>query len=227
MSKTIVLFAAHPDDEIFSAGTLAKYSRNGYKVYIVWMTNGEYGHFKIPPEKLKDIRRRECLESARVIGAEPIFMGYRDAHLEYNIKTILQTVKIIRKLKPNIVITHAPDEYHKDHRNTSRIVRDAVFMAGLPTLEVEGKFHVIDSLYFYGKGLDTDVYIDISDFLEYKVKAMMAHKSQIEWLKSTKLHGFDPIERIKTVSSYYGLKAGVKYAEVFTPSKVIKFDYLP
>jgi len=227
VSKTIVLFAAHPDDEIFSAGTLAKYSRNGYKVYIVWMTNGEYGHFKIPPEKLKDIRRRECLESARVIGAEPIFMGYRDAHLEYNIKTILQTVKIIRKLKPNIVITHAPDEYHKDHRNTSRIVRDAVFMAGLPTLEVEGKFHVIDSLYFYGKGLDTDVYIDISDFLEYKVKAMMAHKSQIEWLKSTKLHGFDPIERIKTVSSYYGLKAGVKYAEVFTPSKVIKFDYLP
>lgn len=227
MSKTIVLFAAHPDDEIFSAGTLAKYSRNGYKVYIVWMTNGEYGHFKIPPEKLKDIRRRECLESARVIGAEPIFMGYRDAHLEYNIKTILQTVKIIRKLKPNIVITHAPDEYHKDHRNTSRIVRDAVFMAGLPTLEVEGKFHVIDSLYFYGKGLDTDVYIDISDFLKYKVKAMMAHKSQIEWLKSTKLHGFDPIERIKTVSSYYGLKAGVKYAEVFTPSKVIKFDYLP
>ena len=226
MDKVIALFAAHPDDEIFSAGTLAKHSRNGYKVFIVWMTNGEYGHYSIPPEKLKDIRHKECLESAKVIGAEPVFMGYRDAHLEYNMSTILEAVKVIRKIRPNIVITHASDEYHKDHRNTSRIVRDAVFIAGLPTLEVEGEPHVIDKLYFYGKGLRTDIYVDITDYIEYKIKAMEAHKSQIEWLSTTKLHGFNPIERIKTTAAYYGLMAGVKYAEVFTSTKPLRFDYL-
>ncbi|MCD6564235.1 MAG: PIG-L family deacetylase [Thermoproteales archaeon] len=226
MNKIIALFVAHPDDEIFSAGTLAKHARNGYKVFIIWMTNGEYGHYSIPPEKLKEIRHKECLESAKIIGAEPIFIGYRDAHLEYNMNSILEVVKVIRRIKPNIVITHALDEYHKDHRNTSMIVRDAVFIAGLPTLEVEGEPHVVDSLYFYGKGLKTDIYVDISDYLEYKIKAMEAHKSQVDWLRSTRLHGFDPIERIKTVTSYHGLLAGVKYAEVFTPSKSLSFDFL-
>jgi len=219
LSGVVALFVAHPDDEVFSAGTLAKHVKLGFKVYIIWMTNGEHGHFTIKPEVLKEIRHKEAVEAARVIGAEPIFLGYRDAHLEYSMESIFKAVGVIRKIRPSIVITHAPDEYHRDHRNTSRIIRDAIFMAGLPTLEVEDEPHVVERFYFYGKGLVTDIYIDITDYIDYKIRAMEAHKSQLEWLRGTKLHGFDPMERIRVEAAHYGYIAGTKYAEPFTPAK--------
>jgi N-acetyl-1-D-myo-inositol-2-amino-2-deoxy-alpha-D-glucopyranoside deacetylase len=153
--KTLIFFGAHPDDETFGIGsTLAQYAAAGVKVYYVCSTRGEGG--TVNPEYMQgyatigDLRSAEMKCAARVLGlADVIYLGYRDsgmpglpdnkhpqalamAPIE---KVARRMVKIIRQLKPDIVITHDPGAGygHPDHIATHNATVAAFYAASNPT----------------------------------------------------------------------------------------------
>lgn len=137
MTKTIVVFLAHPDDETFGAGgTLALYARKGYDVYSVCATRGEAG--TVDEEHLRgfkdtaEMRTDELMRAAKILGLKGVyFLGYRDsgmpgteenqhpeAQISHSVDEVAgRVVKYIRELKPDIVITHDPigGYKHPDH----------------------------------------------------------------------------------------------------------------
>jgi LmbE family N-acetylglucosaminyl deacetylase len=153
--KTLIYFGAHPDDESFGMGaTLARYVLSGVKVYYVCSTGGEEG--TVEPQFLKgyatvsQLRRAELSGAARALGlAGVLYLGYRDsgmrgaasnklpdalamAPLE---KVVGRMVKIMRELKPGVVLTHdAGGGYgHPDHIATHDATVAAFTAAGDPS----------------------------------------------------------------------------------------------
>lgn len=223
MSEMRVLaIGAHPDDvELLCGGTMAKYTKNGHKIMIATMTNGDKGHLIIPPRKLGRIRLEEARRAASVLGGQHVWVGFKDGEVFHNRNSVMKTVEVIRKAKPDVVFTMSPQDYHGDHANTGRIVVEAVFDAGVPRIRTESPAHTPRKVYYcetvFGIGFEPDLWVDISDHIETKLKALQQHKSQIKWLKDH--HGIDFIDDARVCSRFRGLQVGVKYAETFQQVK--------
>jgi len=214
----VLAIGAHPDDiELLSGGTMAKYAKKGHTVIIASMTNGDKGHPKIPPEKLGKIRLKEARRSASILGANHMWVGFRDAEVFHNQASVLKVVETIRKARPDVVFTMSPRDYHGDHINTSTIVAEAVFDAGVPLVRTGSPAHTTKRVYHcetvFGIGFEPDLWVDISDTIGLKLKALREHKSQIKWMKEH--HGIDVIDDARVSARFRGLQVGVKHAEVF------------
>lgn len=190
---------AHPDDQEFStAGTLARWSKAGSQVISVIITSGEAGS-NLPDKderykpELAKLREAEQLSANAVIGvAETIFLHYPDGNLQPSLDLRRDLTRLMRKYKPVTVMTGDPtvrfygDEYmnHPDHRVAADVCCDAVFPSTgtrliFPELLAEG-FEPHDVSYVYLHGSEkNNLHVDISDYLEIKIKALQQHKSQI------------------------------------------------
>ncbi len=190
---------AHPDDQEFStAGTLARWSKAGCQIISVMITSGESGSNSIDQDEhykpeLAKLREAEQTAANAVIGvAETIFLHYPDGTLQASLDLRRDLTRLIRKNKPVIVMTGDPtvrfygDEYmnHPDHRVAADVCCDAVFPSAgtrliFPELLAEGlEPHDVKYVYLHGSERN-NLYIDITEFLELKIKALLQHKSQI------------------------------------------------
>lgn len=153
-NKTLVFFGAHPDDESFGIGsTLAQYAASGVSVYYVCSTGGEEGtvesHLLEGYSTIKELREYEMKCAAEVLGLSGVYyLGYRDsgmsgAESNKHPKSMAMApidevagriVKIIREIKPDVVITHDySGEYgHPDHVATHNAVEKAFYAANDP-----------------------------------------------------------------------------------------------
>src|SRR4029453_11948111 len=126
----ILAVGAHPDDlEILCAGTLAKYRARGDTVFMCHVSNGDKGHYIIPPDELTRIRRDEARAAAAVIEAECVEMDFRDMEIHDSDATRRRFIDMLRAAPPDVVITHHPDDYHTDHKATSALTIEASFSA--------------------------------------------------------------------------------------------------
>ena len=123
--KTLMVVAAHPDDPEFGAGgTVAKYVREGWRAVYVICTNGDKGtpDPEMTSERLAVIREQEQKDAAKVLGvSEIIFLGHPDGWLVDGPEFRGELVRLIRKYRPELVITHDPTRKymgHHDHRIT-------------------------------------------------------------------------------------------------------------
>ena len=136
MSMNILAIGAHPDDiELQCAGTLALYAKQHHHVFMAVATNGDMGNYDVEPEELARIREQEFHNSCAVIGATPIWMGYSDEFLENSVENRLRFVDVLRRVNPDLVITHGSDDYHPDHRYTHQLVWDALPLAGVGNIK--------------------------------------------------------------------------------------------
>ncbi len=135
--KNIVAVFAHPDDELTAIGTLAKHSMRGDNVYLVWTSFGEKTS-SFPDkdsEEVKRLRIEHTKYVAKTIGVKKIFfLGIEDTNVQANRKNGLRLAKIFAETKPDAVITWDLDNHHPDHRNTAKLVIDAITYARLPKL---------------------------------------------------------------------------------------------
>lgn len=190
-NRIVMVIAAHPDDSEFgSGGTVARWAKEGQQVIYVVCTNGDKGTTdpNMTSEKLAVIREQEQREAAKVLGvSEVIFLGYRDGGLEDTPDFRGKLVKLIRKYRPDAVITHDPKlRYmgHRDHRITGTVAMDAVFpfsrdRLSFPEHEAEGlQPHKVKEVYFTGSE-DPDTFIDIGETFDIKAKAISCHVSQV------------------------------------------------
>jgi len=220
----VLSIGAHPDDaEILCAGTLAKFAKQGHEVYICHVCDGNKGSNTHSSEELAKIRRNEAIESAKVIGATSIWAGLSDGEVVLDLASRKKIIDVIRQASPDLIITHSPNDYHTDHINTSRLVFEATYLAGLvlwdskyPAPEKLPFLYYMDTL--AGVNFIPDEYVDISETIDTKIKMMMKMQSQLGWLKE--MHNCDSEEFIKTVAKFRGFQAGVDFAETFTQQKM-------
>src|SRR5437016_14492169 len=128
-AMNILAIGAHPDDlEILCGGTLARFAQRGDRVTMLIMSDGSAGHAEIPAAELAAIREREARAAVAVIGAEFVWLGLRDEFVFNDEPTRILLLNAIRAARPELILTHHPDDYHPDHRSVSRAVFDASFI---------------------------------------------------------------------------------------------------
>jgi bacillithiol biosynthesis deacetylase BshB1 len=230
----ILAIVAHPDDaDIFCGGTLAKHADRGDEVHIVHMTRGEYGGFDTTQEEIADVREDEAKESGEVLGADTVeFLGFEDGRVDPSLENRYEVADTIRKYDPDVVFTHFREDLHPDHQATSKLVKDAYYMASLPLAETEHEPCDPDNVYFFGKptsSFEPSQFIDISGYEDTKAEAIEAHESQVEFLDE---HGgidaeFDNlVEGILAENRTTGRRVGASYAEGFEPLVETADEYI-
>jgi len=220
----VMAVGAHPDDiEFLCAGTLAKYSARGDEVFNVVCTNGDMGHVIIGPEELARIRTEEARQAAVTVGAQFKMIGEPDEWLFHDKRTRTLMVDAIRWANPDVIMTHAPEDYHPDHRCCADLVFAASFLATVPHLETEypAMSRVPGLLYMDtlgGTNFVPEEYVDISDFMDQKVEALLCHQSQVKWMMDH--DQIDIVEFMRTLARCRGIQASVPYAEGFRAAKL-------
>src|SRR5579884_3875491 len=134
MADVILSVLAHPDDaEFFCAGTLLRLAReHGWQVHIASMTPGDCGSAELPPDEIARIRRQEGARAADLIGATYHCLEERDLLIFYQERPLERVTRLLREVRPRVVLTHSPADYMLDHEMTSTLVRAAAFAAGAP-----------------------------------------------------------------------------------------------
>ena len=231
----VLAIGAHPDDlEILCGGTLAKYAKEGHKVYMAHLTTGNMGGKDIPSEELAKIRDQEAKKAGEVIGAVVLGPVCEDLGVLFTPEMRRKVTDIIRQAKPDLIITHSPNDYMTDHIITSKLVFDCAFSATLPHYITEYPAHEkITPIYYMdtilGHKFQPEFYVDITEYFETKKTMLACHESQYKWLKGH--HITDPFNMIETVAKFRGLQSGVMYAEAFAMERVwgrvVPFNLLP
>ena len=177
MKLDILATGPHPDDvELGCGGTLAKMIDQGSKVGILDLTCGELGTRGTP-----ELRLKEAAEAAEILGIhvrENLKM--RDGFFVNDEEHLLKIIKIIRKYQPEIVITSAPKDRHIDHGRAAKLIKDACFLSGLRRIETGQEVWRPKQIFSYIQWLplNPDFIVDISGYLDVKIKACLAYKSQ-------------------------------------------------
>ncbi len=221
----VLAVCAHPDDaEILVGGTLAKYRHRGDEVFIAITTNGEVGHPTLPKAEIVEIRKKESARAAERIGAKLFWMGYPDEFLYDREETRLALINVIRKCRPDVILTHWPgDLYNPDHTVTGQMTNDVAIMTTVPNIVTEAPpCEKIPVVYFMdsvaGVGFVPEEYVDISLHLEDKLNMLAEHKSQVgDWLNDQ--YAVSMSEMVVTCAKYRGIQSGVLYAEGFIRAK--------
>ncbi|NLT67245.1 MAG: bacillithiol biosynthesis deacetylase BshB1 [Acidobacteria bacterium] len=218
MRLDIIAFGAHPDDvELFAGGTLAKMASLGYSTGIVDMSRGELGTRGNP-----ETRREEAGRAAEILKVQVREnLGFSDGEMTVTPEARLKIIKILRKYRPPIVLTHYWDDRHPDHVNTSRLVTEAVHHSGLAKIDTgQHRYRPPTILYFKVPSYIVPTFIvDVSDFVERRNAAIQAYRSQLYNPSSTepmtRLSHPEFLANVETVHSYYGTLIGKRAGEAF------------
>jgi len=187
----IIMFGAHPDDcDLRSGGTAILFSKMGYAVKFVSITNGDAGHQSEGGGVLAKRRLAEAKEAGKRFGVEYDVLDNHDGELLPSLDVRLQVIRKIREWNADIVMAPRPNDYHPDHRYTGVLVQDAAYMVavpnvapGTPPLKKNPVFFYFQDFFQRPNPFRPDVAVDISAVYEQKVHALAAHESQVyEWL---------------------------------------------
>jgi LmbE family N-acetylglucosaminyl deacetylase len=213
--KTLMLVGAHHDDNELNAGTIQKHTGAGWRVISVVVTNGRYSQDGVSDENI-EIRNQESLAAAELLGMDAVFLGFDEGCFRESEDTTRAVVVEIRKHEPDVIITHPPHDYHNDHMQVSRCVLNAVYLCGNTAYDGgEAPIRKNPGLYYCDAWLvpfEPDVYVDVSDCMEMKEKALACHTSQLPPQGSSEDNMID-LEQIRARAR--GLQAGCTYAEAF------------
>jgi LmbE family N-acetylglucosaminyl deacetylase len=229
MNAIALAVLAHPDDaEFLCAGTLTRLRQEkGWDIHIASMTPGDCGSAEHGPDEIARIRRGEGKAAAEAIGGTYHCVEERDLRVIYNEPALEKVVRLLNAVRPRVVFTHSPDDYHLDHEQTSKIVRAATFAAPIPNFLHGRHLHPpldhIPHLFYcdplegkdaFGQPIPPGFRIDITPVIEDKARMLACHESQRAWLR--KHHGVDNlIDEMRHWASTQGKAAGVPYAEGF------------
>lgn len=229
MADVVLSVLAHPDDaEFLCAGVLIRLAReHGWQVHIASMTPGDCGSAVHSAEEIAAIRRAEGARAAEVIGATYHCLEERDLRVVYAEGPLEKVVRLVRQVRPRILLTHSPADYMLDHEMTSVLTRAAAFACAVPNFQAHRDMPPplphIPHLYYcdavegkdpLGRPVEPGIRVDISGVIATKAEMLAAHASQRDWLSQH--HGMDHyVESMRAWSAHRGKEAGVAFAEGF------------
>ncbi len=195
--KRVLIVLAHPDDpEFFCGGTVAKWAAAGCSVTYCLLTRGDKGadDNAHTPAEIGTMRETEQRAAAQILGVEQvIFLDHPDGYLEPSIELRRDIVRIIRTVRPEIVLTCDPTNFfpsnrhinHADHRAAGEATLDAVYPATrsalyFPELLEEENLqpHKVHDVFVAG-AQHPNIVVDVTEYMDAKLQALRQHKSQI------------------------------------------------
>lgn len=232
MKLDVLAFGVHPDDiELSCAGALLVEKKNGKKVGIIDLTQGELG-----TRGNAQTRKEEAANSANILGVdirENLEMA--DGFFRNDEENQRKIIEVLRRYRPEIILCNALEDRHPDHGRSAGLVNDAAFLSGLQKIKTTGEdneeqeawrpkyiFHYIQDRYF-----EPDFVIDVSEVFDKKIEAIEAFSTQFY---NGKLNDKEPqtyisspefLESVINRSKMFGKMIGVKYAEGFISKKMI------
>tara|TARA_R110002049_G_scaffold44064_3_gene129186 strand:- start:4371 stop:5090 length:720 start_codon:yes stop_codon:yes gene_type:complete len=235
MKLDILAIGTHPDDvELGCGATLAKEIANGKKVGIIDLTRGELG-----TRGTAKTRNKESKNAADILGVGlRANMGFADGFFVNDKKHQMALIKMIRKYQPNVVLCNAIDDRHIDHGKGSKLVSDACFLSGLIKIETKDENGQLQQQwrpkqvyhYIQWKNLEPDFVVDVSGFIDKKMEAVLAYKTQ--FYSETSKEPETPIssknftDSIKYRARDLGRLVGVEHAEGFNVERYVAVDSL-
>jgi LmbE family N-acetylglucosaminyl deacetylase len=196
-SQRILVILAHPDDpEFFCGATLARWINAGHEVHYCILTRGDKGtdDRSMTPQKLAEIRAIEQKRAALKLGIKSVcFLNNQDGYLIPDLNLRRDVTRIIRKIRPDVVLTCDPTNLfhqenrinHPDHRAAGQVALDAVFPAANNFLffeELLTQEHlepVTIREVWISLPSQANLVLDVTDFWEQKIQALLEHKTQI------------------------------------------------
>jgi len=241
LRKVVLALCAHPDDAEFKCGgALILLAQRGWKVHIATLCVGDCGSAELGPNKIAVLRRGEAEKAAAYVGGAYHCLGFQDLRVfEDDVSRPLATA-LIRRVNPDFVITHFPQDYMPDHEVASSTARAAMFCASIINYApgpcaVEPPTDSVVPLYYFtplggvdylGRPVEPEILVDVSGVIDKKAEFLGQHASQREWLR--KQHGMDHyIEEMKARDAELGRRAGVTYAEGFFTHKGHAYPQTP
>ncbi len=184
-SNVVSIQSHHDDTDIAAGGTVAKLVNEGKKVFYATVTDGRFGTLdsNIPAWKFIKIRKEEQNKAAKILGVEKvIYLDYLDQGLESTLELRNKLVNVIRETKADIVMTHDPwrlYEGNRDHRHTGMMSVEAAGIAHHPLLntELNAEPYLVQGMFLF-RPFTADTWVDITDTIDLKLKAICQHQSQ-------------------------------------------------
>lgn len=224
----LAVIGAHIGDaEATAGGVVCKYTQAGHKATVIHLTAGERGNPKMNSEEYKKQRHEEAQRSAEKMGAEVIIFDYPDGELPVNDEVKLKICDSVRRLKPDIIITHWQGSFHRDHRNCHINTMEGVFWAALPGIGRELPAHCIPALYYAENWEDPydyhpDFWIDISDVYDQWMEALQEHA-----LFRGEVASFNYLQYYSGLTAMRGAEVGYKRAQTFALPPISRKRGLP
>ena len=224
----VLAIAAHRDDvELTCGGTLAKLASQGHRTGILDLTEGEMG-----TRGSAELRADEAQRAAAVLGVGiRENLGLPDAGIVNTPETRKMIARVLRRLRPTIVIAPAQQGRHPDHRITSELVRDACFISGLAKIEPDLPKHrprkVLHCLSYREDYTRPTFVVDISAEFDRKLQAIRCYGSQFDGVTQAGevYPNGDPLyEIVRHQAAHYGSLIRTRYGEPFFTTETMRVD---
>tara|TARA_B100001057_G_C22631665_1_gene864616 strand:- start:98 stop:766 length:669 start_codon:yes stop_codon:yes gene_type:complete len=214
MKRKVIIFAAHPDDEILGCGgTIIKHTTEGDSVSIVFTCDGESSRVD---DKNKIISRcNSAISVSKLLGCnKPIFLNLKDNRLDdYNLLDVVKKIeKIINKLKPNIIYTHYKNDLNIDHQLTFKSVLTACRPLPGSTIDSIFSFEIPSSTEWSAtkESFTPQKYIDISRYVKKKKAALKMYEKEMRKFPHPRSYSV-----VEAIQNFRGASSGCDAAEAF------------
>lgn len=225
----ILAIFAHPDDmELTVGGTLLKMKSLGYKTGALDVTQGEMG-----TRGTVEGRAEEAVEAAKILKLDVREnLGLPDGHVFADDESRTKLVRVLRRLKPKVILTHQDGDPHPDHNHIVQLVRESARLASMRKYDEDfGQERINVPMVAhntFSRSVIPSFIVDISDFLEEKMNAIKAHRSQFYDPNSTepetRLTNKAFLEELETRSRYFGSLIGVAAGEPFYVREALNIE---
>ena len=229
MEVDILAIFAHPDDvELSVGGTLLKTKQLGYRTGALDVTRGEMG-----TRGTVEGREQEATDAARVLKLDVREnLGLADGHVFVDDDSRRKLVRVLRRLKPRVVLTHQLDDPHPDHDHIARLVRESARLASMKRYDEETGDQKIPvpmvAHNIFSRRVQPSFVVDISGFLSEKMDAIRAHSSQFYDPNSkepeTRLTSKTFLVELESRSRYFGSLIGCEAGEPYFVREALNID---
>ena len=216
----ILAIFAHPDDvELTVGGTMLKMKSLGYRTGALDVTKGEMG-----TRGTVDGRAKEAVEAAKILNLDlRENLELADGHVFVDDVSREKMVRVLRRLKPKVVLTHQLGDPHPDHDHIAQLVRESARLSSMKNYDPESGDEKIAvprvAHNIFSRHAQISFVVDISEFLEEKMVAIRAHASQFYDANSTepetRLTDKRFLDELENRSRYFGSLIGVEAGEPF------------
>jgi bacillithiol biosynthesis deacetylase BshB1 len=225
----ILAFGAHPDDvELSAGGTLLRHRAMGKTIGIVDLTEGELG-----TRGTVETRYTEAKKASETLGLTfRTNLQMSDGFFQHDKSSLIKIIEVLRAYRPKIVLANAISDRHPDHGRAAKLVSEACFLSGLTKIKtsfngINQEAHRPQAVYHYiqDRYQQPDFVVDITPFLEQKMAAIAAYKTQFWNPESsepkTPISSKEFLESVRASMQVNGRSIGVAYAEGFTVERQI------
>tara|TARA_R110002049_G_scaffold72490_3_gene187257 strand:+ start:19535 stop:20308 length:774 start_codon:yes stop_codon:yes gene_type:complete len=216
----VLAIASHPDDiEFYMAGAMLQLAARGWDLHYANLCDGSRGSTTMGQAECAATRLREAKAACEVLGATHYDPIYSDMEASYTTENLRKVAAIVRLAKPTILLTHSPIDYMEDHETACRLAVSAAFSHAMPNLQsIPDVPTYSDPVTVYhampvgnktplGEAVVPHMYVDETDVIETKVKALACHECQKQWLDESQ--GMDSyLQTLRDLSREVGSMSG-------------------